>query len=46
MTLNKKETAACAIFGFVGATLIIASAGWLAALGVFMVMWANNISKT
>jgi len=46
MKLNKKETAACAVFGFVGMALIIASAGWLAAIGVFMAMWANNISKT
>lgn len=46
MKLNKKETIACTIFGFVGMTLIIASAGWLAALGVFMAVWANNISKT
>ena len=36
---------AVAAFGFAGIAIIAVYAGWQTALGVFICVWANNISN-
>ena len=33
------------IIGSIGITIIIKTIGWLAALGIFLLLWGNNISQ-
>ena len=42
---KKILTAVALIIGTIGITIIIKTIGWLAALGIFLLLWGNNISQ-
>ena len=46
MKISKKDIILCVLLAVAGLSLMVIKLGWLATLGIFLLIWGNNISHT